>query len=156
MSNSLLDLLLHLLSKYSKCISHISHSFGSNFSQNWSQFIQCRILGIVKPRRNLNPIVLVKLEVLRYIVNNDHLTQVSSDSRQVFDEHRPARKSMLSVKSMADEMVRVYLINHPISIILHRSCEYDYLIVFVHFFKKLANSWSDQAFTLVSGFEVMH
>ena len=53
-------------------------------------------------------------------------------------------KSMLTVKSVGDQVVRVKLIQDPVSVVLH-CCSEDYqFVVLRHFFEEFPCAWSDQ------------
>lgn len=97
----------------------------------------------------------MQLEVLRHIVNDDRLTQVSTYSREVLDKHRSTRKSMLPVESVANEPLRIDLVNNPVCVVLHGCCEDDYFIVLVHLLQELTHSWPDQTLALVALFKVV-
>ena len=53
-------------------------------------------------------------------------------------------ESVLSVESVGDKVVRVQLVQDPVSVVLHGCCEDDQLIVLRHFFKELSSTWPDQ------------
>jgi len=98
----------------------------------------------------------VQLKVLRDIIDNDHLAQISADSRKVLYENWATGESMLSVKSVAYKSLRINLVDDPVCVILHGSCEYDNLIVFVHLLQKLTNPRSNETLALISLFKVVN
>ena len=58
---------------------------------------------------------------------------------------------MLAVEAVRDELTsRVKLIDHPVCILLHTSCENDYLVVLGHLTKELCAVRSDQEVRLAS------
>ena len=53
-------------------------------------------------------------------------------------------ESVLSVESVGDKVIRVELVQDPVSVVLHGCCEDYQLIVLRHFFEELSSTWSDQ------------
>ena len=53
-------------------------------------------------------------------------------------------ESVLSVESVGDKVIRVELVQDPVSVVLHGCCEDYQLIVLRHFFEELSSTWPDQ------------
>ena len=156
MCYSLFYLIKHLFSKHSESVSNIFYLLWSNFYQNWWKFIKSSVISITEPRTNLYSVILLKLKVLWHIINYYSFWEVSSYSWQIFDKYRPAWECMLSVETMSYVSLWINLINYPICIILHRCSENYNFKILIHFLKKVWNSRSDEAFSLIIRFKIMN
>lgn len=62
---------------------------------------------------------------------------------------------MLSVEAVFDPLGFVYLVQHPVGVVLHGRCEDDHFVYLCHFCEELVAAWADQEGALAANFEVM-
>lgn len=110
---------------------------------------------VIEPRLDENTVVRLELEVLGHIVDNDRLRQVSTDATQILDENRPVRQGVLSVQPILDALRLVYLVQHPVGVILHGGREDNDLIDLGHFREELIAARPDEEGALAADFKVM-
>lgn len=63
------------------------------------------IMSVVIPRLDTDSVFRLKQEVLRNVVHNYRLVQVTPQQRQVFDIELSTRQSVLAVESMSDGLL---------------------------------------------------
>ena len=72
---------------------------------------------VVEPRLDEDTVVWLQLEVLRHVVDDDRLGQVSADAAQVLDEDRAVRESVLAVEAVLYALGLVNLVKNPVGVL---------------------------------------
>ena len=103
-----------------------------NFLQNRCQLKQGCVAGVVVPGADLDSILWLVREVGGYVVHDDSAGKVSPKQVEVLQVDVILAQGMLPVQSVADESFWVKLIQHPVCIVLHRSCKYHDFVVLLH------------------------
>ena len=82
-----------------------------------SQLGECGVGHIIEPALDEYAVIGLQLEVLRNVVHDYGPREVAPDATQVLHEDRPIRQRMLAVHTIANVLLLVYLIKHPIRIL---------------------------------------
>ena len=127
------NLFKHLISEFTERISYVWHLFLDDLLEKRRKLWKGGIIHVVEPTFDEYTIIGLQLEVFSNIVNNYSFWQISSDPAQVFDENWTIMRAVLSVETVLDSLSFINLIEHPISVVLHSSCEYDNLVYLSHF-----------------------
>jgi len=144
-----------LVTKLSQRIAHVAHLLLHNFFEERSQFLESSVSHIIKPTFNEDSIVWLQLEVLSHIVHNYGPGEIPAYPTEVFDKNWAVRDRMLPVQPGCYVFILVHLVQHPVRIILHGSCEDHNLVELTHLLKEDVDARPHKKVAFISYFEVM-
>lgn len=123
--------------------------------QKGRQFKQGCVAHIVEPTLDEDAVVRLEREVLSDIIHNDGLVERTTNPAQILDEGDSRRRAMLTVESEGDATLFVDLIEDPVSVVLHRSCEDYYFVDLAHLFEEFVAAGSHSEATLTCSFIIV-
>jgi len=80
-------------------LSHIWHPLLSNLNQKWCQFEEGRVVRVLEPRFNENPVLRLQLEILSDVVNDDGLGEIAAHARKILDVEIALGEGVLAVEA---------------------------------------------------------
>ena len=81
------DLLKHLVTEASQCVTHVRHFLLDDLLEERSQLGQGGVILVVEPRLDEDAVVRLELKVLGHVVDNNRLSQVPTDTAQILNEY---------------------------------------------------------------------
>ena len=115
--DSLGDLLEHLVTEASQCVTHVRHLLLDDLLEERSQLRQGCVLLVVEPRLDEDAVVRLELKVLGHVVDNDRLRQVSADAAQILHKNMAVGGGVLPIQAVGDAFRLVNLVKDPVSIL---------------------------------------
>ena len=104
-------------------------------------------MRVVVPRLDRNSVLWLQQEVLRDVVNDNRLVQVTTKEGQVLDVDLSARDGVVSIKPVCNTFLRnlaTQVRQGPISVVLHACCEDHDLVILAHLDEELFSVGSDE------------
>jgi len=123
--------------------------------QKGCQFEQGGVAHIVEPTLDENAVVRLEREVLSDIIHDDGFVERTTNPAQILDKGDTCRRTMLPVESEGDATLLVDLIEDPVGVILHRSCEDYHFVDLAHLFEEFVAARPHSEATLASSFIIM-
>ena len=111
------NLFNHLILQLLQRNPYIINSLLGNLNQNRGQLRQGSIMRVIEPALNKNSIIRLQLEILRNIIHNNNLRQVSSKLTQVLNKKVSLLLAVLSIKPVLDVLISIELIQDPVRIL---------------------------------------
>lgn len=150
------NLAQYLVAIWSEGLSHIRNFFLNNFNEKRTYFLEESIWHVVVPSRDENTVLWLQDEVIRYIIYNDGLVDVTTQKTQVLHQKGSILRGVLTIQAILDILVDINLVDDLIRIILKSGCEYDDFVEFGHELDKIDASRSNQEVTITSILNIMN
>ena len=115
--------------------SYVRWLLVSHLFKKFLESDQLSVSWATNPSRALYAILRLIAEILPSVVDYECLLQRSAKSCKILYRTSRSYSSVLTIKSMLDELIFwIKLIQNSIGYLLDRCCEYHYLIVFCKVF----------------------
>ena len=130
-----------LISVRSQTFPHVWHFLLHQFHQQRRYLLQEVVIHVIIPCRYEYSIVRLEDEVVTDVVYDESLGHVTAKQRQILDEEGSILRSVLTVESVLDVIVNVYLVYDLVCVVLQSCCEDDYLVELSHQLYEVHASW---------------
>jgi hypothetical protein len=104
--------------------------------QEGSELIELFVAYIIIEALDVDAIVWLCHEILRKIIYDDSLLDISAKLGQVFDVNSIAELGVISVQTVLDQALPIEVVQDPVRIVFQTRCEYYKLIMRVELLKK--------------------
>lgn len=131
----------HIISIASKRSTNILTLVLHNLSQKRNQLKKLPIFHIIIPSLDEDPVFLLVTEVFAHVVDYYSLGSVSPNLVQIFYDVSVCESCVLTVKSVFNKSLRIYLINYSISIVLHGCSKNHKLPILGQLSQKFCTAW---------------
>ena len=108
--------------------------------EQWSHIHQCRVVRVIEPRLDGDPVVRLQQEILSYVVYYDSSIQVSPQVGQIFNKYFHALDRVVSIQTMIDVVfcgLIWQVLQGPISVIFCSGSEDHHFVVHSHLLQEL-------------------
>jgi len=134
-----------------KSSPHIRHLSLHDLAQQRSDLVQEAVSHVVVPGGNENTVIGLEDEVVRDVVDDDRLVDVTAQQRQVLHQERPVLTRVLPVESVFNVVANVDLVDDLVGVLLQSRSEDHDFVVSSHRFDELhaPRSHKEEAIVLV-------